>query len=112
MSQLEALAITLAVEAVVALAAMRLLRWTPSSWGRAIAVVCAASLLSHPLAWTANTVWLRPWPFELRAAAIESAVIVFEACVLAGGLALGWRRAFALAAAANLASFGLGLAIA
>jgi len=112
MSQLEALALTLAVELAVVLVAMRALRWTPASWWRASAVVCAASLLSHPLAWAANTVWLRAWPFEPRAAVIEAAVIAFESCVLAWGLSFAWPRAVALAALANVGSFAVGLAIA
>jgi len=110
MSQLEALGLTIAIEAIVALALLLGARWVPrAELGRTTAMVAAASLLSHPLAWQANTVWLRALPFAERAAVIELAVAVVETVVLAFGLRLGWWRAAVVAFAANAASFALGL---
>jgi hypothetical protein len=113
MSQLEALALTLAIElAVVAAFAMLLRFWPRSAWPRAFMVAAAASLLSHPWAWWMNTSALVMLPFFERAVVIELAVVAAETMLyaLVGGLPL-WR-ALAVAAVANAASFGLGLVIA
>jgi hypothetical protein len=110
MSQLEALGLTIAIEVVVALAILLGARWLPrAELARAGAIVAAASLLSHPLAWQANTVWLRRLPFAERAAVIEIAVALIETVVLAFGLRIGWRRAAVIAVIANAVSFALGL---
>lgn len=110
MSQLEALGLTIAVELVVALALLLATGWIArGDVGRAALVVAAASLLSHPFAWLANTAWLRVLPFSTRAAIIEVTVAAIECVVIALGLRLTWRRAAVTAVAANATSFALGL---
>jgi len=115
MTQLHALALTLLLEGLVAAG---LLRWWGQrgwAWGRTVAIVLAASLLTHPLAWQANRSWLRGLPFPVRAAIIEVTVVLVEAVIVwrasqlvaAGRLSLG--RALVLALLANAASFGYGL---
>lgn len=110
MSQLEALAITLAVElAVVAVFAIGLRWWPRPAWSRALLVAAAASLLSHPWAWWLNTTGLRALPFAERAAVIELGVVAVESIIYALAAGLPWRRAIVVAFVANAASFGLGL---
>lgn len=110
MTQTEALALTLAIEVPVALAWLLAAGWLARrAWWRAALVVIAASLITHPLAWQANRVWLRSWSFWPRATVIEVGVALVEALVLAWGLTLPPRRALVIAAAMNAASFGGGL---
>ena len=113
MSQLEALALTLVVElAVVAAFAIGLRFWPRPAWPRALAIAAAASLLSHPFAWWANTVALVTIPFHERAAIIELAVVGAEAILYAVAAGLSWPRAVVVALVANAASFGVGLVLA
>ena len=112
MTQLEALALTIAIElAVVAVFAVVLRFWPRPAWPRAFLIAAAASLLSHPWAWWANTTALVAMPFAERAAVIEGTVVAFEAILyaLAGGLP--WWRAIVVALAANATSFAIGLVI-
>jgi hypothetical protein len=81
-----------------------------------LAIVVAASALTHPLAWQANEVWLRALPFPARATIIELTVVVVEAAIIAAaskwvrdGSLRPWRAA-ALSLACNATSFGYGLA--
>lgn len=116
MTQLGALLRTLGIEGVVG----GLLLWAwlglrGRSLGRGVLVVLAASLLTHPLAWTANRSWLRGLAFPERATIIELTVVVVEATILA--LALPpredgrrpWVRYVIISAAMNTASFVYGL---
>lgn len=110
MTQPEALTLTVAIEVPVALAWLLAVGWLARpAWWRALLVVAAASLITHPLAWQANQVWLRAWSFWPRATVIEVGVALVEAVVLAWGLTLAPRRALVIAAAMNAASFGGGL---
>lgn len=112
MTQLEALGLTLAIElAVVAVFAVGLRFWPRPAWPRAFLIGAAASLLSHPWAWWANTSALVALPFAERALVIEAVVVAFEAILyaLAGGLP--WWRAAVVALVANATSFAIGLLI-
>ena len=112
MSQLEALAITLAIElAVVAVFAMLLRFWPRPAWSRAFMVAAAASLLSHPWAWWANTSALVMLPFFERALVIELGVVAAETMLYALVGGLSWWRAALVATVANAASFGIGLVL-
>lgn len=106
MTQITALALSLAVEVPVALLLAR--RWAP--WGRVAVVAIAATLLTHPFAWLANG-WI-PLPFPPRAAIIEVSVAVVEAVIYARFVPLGAWRGALVSAVANAASFGLGLILA
>lgn len=113
MTQLQALAASVLIEALVVSAllaataptetprAKMLVRW--------LAIGCCLTLVTHPLAWRANTEWLAHMEFWARAGIIEVAVTIIE-----GGLLwlLCSRRVstcMLISAAANGASFGLGL---
>ena len=116
MTQLHALALTLGIEGVIGGLLVR--TWWAlrgATLLRAIVVIVAASLLTHPLAWTANRQWLGSLPFPIRAAIIELTVTLVEATILA--LALGratgmqpsWWRCATVSLCMNAASFGYGL---
>jgi len=104
--------LTLAVELPVALCLLLALRWTERvDVGRAAAVIAAATLLTHPVAWWASVVGLHGWVWSDKAMIIESAVVVAETGVLAGALPMRIWRAWVVAAVMNLASFGVGVAL-
>lgn len=117
MTQLGALSRTLGIEGVVG----GLLLWgwlglRGRALGRGVLAVLAASLLTHPLAWTANSSWLRGLSFPVRATIIELTVVVIEATILALVLDRGrdggrpsWLRCLVVSLAMNAASFGYGL---
>lgn len=112
MTRNEALALTVALELPVAFGWFALAGWLARrGWWRGALVVIAASLISHPLAWQANVVWLRGWPFAARATAIELAVALVETVIVAWGLSLPARRAAVIATSMNAWSFAVGLAI-
>jgi hypothetical protein len=112
MSQLEALALTIAIElAVVAVFAFGLRFWPTPARSRAFLIAAAASLLSHPWAWWANTSALLALPFAERALVIEGVVVAFETILYALASALPWWRAALVAFVANATSFAIGLAL-
>lgn len=109
--------LTVAIEGIVG--ALLLFAWQGMR-GRqlvvGVAILAAASCLTHPLAWQANVTWLRTLPFAERAAVIELSVVVVEAVIL--NRASGWRqpeqriawwRALLVSLLMNGASFGYGL---
>jgi len=106
-SQIEALLLTIAVEVPVGLAAALVMGPKPIVWSRMVVALLAVSLATHPIAWWLAGEW-RAWPFPLRAAVIEACVVIVEAGLLWVAVPLAPGRAFAVAAAINLASFGVG----
>lgn len=110
MTQYEALALTLAIELPVVLGLARVLA-VKCHPGRLVGIAAAASLVTHPLAWLLAGVGGATVSFWTRAAAVETAVVAAETLVYARALPTDWRRALGLAAAANLASFAIGLAV-
>jgi hypothetical protein len=104
MTAAAALLITLAVEVPVATLAGGPPR------GRVALAALAASLLTHPLAWWANTAL--PYAFPVRAALIEVAVTLAEAALYRALVPLPAGRALLTSCLANAASFGLGLLLA
>ena len=111
MTQLESMALTLAIEAVVALLLARRWKMPRAELAPLVVAVFAASLLTHPVAWWINDTlkpWLTYWP---RIAVIEVVVVLAEATVLGLAAVVPWRRAFLLALLMNAVSYGTGLAI-
>ncbi len=96
-----ALALTLAIEVPIAVLA----GGRPRT--RVVFAALAASLLTHPLAWWANTAI--PLTFPVRAALIEVAVALVEAALYRTLVPLPAWRALLTSCLANGASFGLGL---
>lgn len=76
---------------------------------RVVLVAVAASLVTHPFAWSGNRALVGTLDLPTRYAVIESAVVVVEAIVFR--VALGVRPSAALVTSfvANAASFGFGL---
>jgi hypothetical protein len=110
-SQLQALILTVAIEVPVAI--LLLGRWgSRVAWHRVALAAAGASLVTHPLAWWANTAALAAWPFAARATLIEVAVAAAEALILAWALAVTARRAAVVSIAMNAASFAVGLMLA
>jgi len=110
MIQLVALALTLAIEVPVALIGKRLSKLPMDSWRFAL-VAASTSLFTHPIVWPLITLWLKPSPFWLRATIGESFAVLIEALIYWKFTPLGFKGAFLISLAANLASFGIGLMI-
>lgn len=116
MTQTHALLLTLGIEGVVgALLVGTWWRWRGTSLLRAVVIAIAASLLTHPFAWTANRQWLVGLPFPVRATIIELSVTLVEGTILALALPraaserVSWWRCAVVSLAMNAASFGYGL---
>ncbi len=111
MDQLSALLITLLIESALLVPVLRYLRWGRErsllAW---LAVVCAASLLTHPVVWwliVENRSWLpNVWS---RAIVVEGAVCVVEGLYYAWILPTTAIRGLFLGVLANVVSFGLGV---
>ncbi len=107
-TQLQALALTLGIEAAAGALAARWIR--RRAWQVAL-TFAAASLCTHPMAWTTNAA-LTPWmPFAPRAAIVEIAVALAEGAMLGFALRVRPGPAVLVATAVNAASFGVGLII-
>jgi hypothetical protein len=106
-TQLEALGISLGVEVPVVMALGLALGCAPVS--RLLVAALAATLLTHPLAWTAAEALAGEVPSAVRAGLVEGGVIALEALVFRFALGTGWARALLLSVAANLASYGVGV---
>jgi hypothetical protein len=112
MTQLEALLRTLAIELPVALACLFVLARASvraPGWWRAPLVVVAASLVTHPFAWSGNLALLPVLRFWPRVAVVELCVCAAEAMLLRFGAAVPWPAAAITATVMNAASFGFGL---
>ena len=113
MTQLEALVATLVIETAVVLPLLRVLKWAPRGrWWGALPVILAASLLSHPFAWTL-IVEMRDWAssYWARAIPVELALTVAEGLLYAWLLPVARWRGLVLSVAANGTSFGVGLVL-
>jgi hypothetical protein len=110
-TQLQALILTVVIEVPVAILLVGQ-RGRAVAWHRSALAAAGASLVTHPIAWWANTAALAAWPFAARATVIELAVAAAEALILVWALAVTARRAAVVAIAMNAASFALGLMLA
>lgn len=106
MNQLEALALSIVIEAAVAAAAARRLERAPTVLAL---TACGATLLTHPVLWVGALACYRVAPVPVCVLVLEVAVALAEAAAYAGAARLPWRRALALSAVANAASCGVGL---
>lgn len=109
MSQLTALLISIAIEMPVSALTMRLLN--RPFYFRAAMIAATSTLVSHPFAWMANSVWLHHLPFFERALVIEIGVVIFEAAFYYWLLPLRIRDSLLVSLLANAASFAAGLLI-
>jgi hypothetical protein len=107
MSQLEALILSIAIEAVVAFALVRGLRWG-GGW-RAALSAALGTLASHPVAWPAMLALIAPLGYWAALAVVESGVVLAESVAYRLIVPLRWRRALLASLVANAASTGAGL---
>ncbi len=104
LTQMEALALTLAIELPVLAVCARVARWPLR---RVLVVGALASCLTHPLAWWAALSMPGTVPvseFETGLLAIEVLVTLVEAFLFALLLRVGWLRALGASVLANGAS--------
>ena len=110
MSQLQALSLTLSIEIPIVLAIAWLWRSrVEADWETIIMVTAAASLLTHPFAWYINEALIGMVRFGVRAAVIETFVVLAEMVILAVFARMAWRTALTASFIANMGSFGTGL---
>jgi hypothetical protein len=111
-TQVQALALSIGIEAPVALLLIALMRRGTDTqkdlWTRYVLIAVGVTLLTHPFAWTLNEdlahVGMVP-----RLALIEGLVVFIEGLIYGHWGKLGMLRGFAISAATNALSFGVGL---
>jgi len=111
MNQLSALIHTLVIETLVLVPLLAGLKWAPDRrWWEPVPIVFAASLLTHPFAWTLIVEW-RGWAptFWARAIPVELALTVAEGLFYAWMLPVKRWQGLLLSLIANGTSFGYGL---
>jgi hypothetical protein len=116
MTQLEALILSLALEVPVAvgLAAGMGLRRGPAAHrglGRVGVTGLAATLLTHPFAWTLLPGLEDILPLWARILLVEGGVAVVEGLMFARLAGMGWVRGQVVGWTANAVSFGAGVLI-
>jgi|SRR5271170_1103670 len=107
MTQVQALILSIAIEAVIAFALVRGLRWG-SGTGAALAAT-VGTLGTHPLVWQAVPRLEARLGYGLALALIESGVVLAEGVAYRVIVPLTWRQAFAASMVANAASTATGL---
>jgi len=107
MPQAVALVTSIAIEAVVAFALIRALRW-----GRGCNAALAAALgtlVTHPIVWALVPRLEDPLGYAGAVALIESGVVLAESVAYRMIVPLAWQRALAASLVANAASTAAGL---
>jgi hypothetical protein len=107
-SQTAALILSIAVEAVVAHAAMRLSRW--GGGGRAAFAATIATLITHPIVWRTVPSLEPAIGYGFAVVLIEIGVVLAESIAYRIIVPLAWPRALAISLFANAASTAAGLA--
>jgi hypothetical protein len=107
MTQAQALILSIAIEAVIAFAMVRGLRW--GSGARAALAAAVGTLVTHPFVWH-----VVPWlegrlGYGAAVALVESAVILAESVAYRLIVPLSWRHSLVASLIANGASTGAGL---
>jgi hypothetical protein len=109
MSQLNAMLLSIAVEASVAYLIARATGWVGRGAWHVAAAVAIATAATHPQLWD-GVLWLYGRVSYLTGSILaEFVVIVVEALIIAWGARLDVGRAFLLSAAANGSSVLVGL---
>ena len=112
MTQLQALLLSIGLEAPLALLLIAWMRrgevTDRKMWLRFTLIAVGVTLLTHPFAWALNED-LADVQMVTRLAFIEGAVVFIEGLIYGHWAKLGWPRGFAVAGATNALSFGVGL---
>ena len=111
MTQLLALAITLALEVPIALLLGKRVFSLPISAWRLAAVAAATSLITHPVVWPLMTMWMARAPLWQRAVVGEGLAVAVEALIYWKAVPMTGRQGFVTSLCANAFSYGLGLVI-
>jgi hypothetical protein len=108
MSQAASLILSIAIEAIVAFAAMRVRGW--GSGLRAALAATVGTLITHPVVWRAVPALEPAIGYGAAVALAEGATVLAESIAYRLIVPLRWPRALAVSLAANAASTGAGLA--
>jgi hypothetical protein len=107
MPQAVALVTSIAIEAVVAFALIRALRW--GRGGNAALAAALGTVVTHPIVWVLVPRLETPLGYAGSVALIESGVVLAESVAYRMIVPLAWRRALAASLVANAASTAAGL---
>jgi hypothetical protein len=107
MPQAVAMVMSIAIEAVVAFALIRALRWGRGS--NAALAAALGTLVTHPIVWALVPRLEVPLGYAGAVALIESGVVLAESLAYRMIVALTWRRALTASLVANAASTASGL---
>lgn len=109
MSQIEALALSMLIEAFVAALAVRTLAWGPPA--RAAMIAVAGTLVTHWVVWAFVVQGAQSLDYRSAVLIAEAGAVVVEAIIYAMALPVSPARALALSLSANGASFAAGLVL-
>jgi hypothetical protein len=107
MTQTAALTLSIAIEAVLAFALIRGLRWGGGI--RAALAATVGTLITHPLVWYAVPQLEDPISYAGAVALVESGVVLAESIAYRLIVPLSWRRSLLASLIANAASTAAGL---
>jgi hypothetical protein len=107
MTQTAALTLSIAIEAVLAFALVRGLRWGGGI--RAALAATIGTLITHPLVWFAVPRLEDPIGYAGAVALVESSVVLAESIPYRLIVPLSWRRSLLASLIANAASTAAGL---
>src|ERR1700733_693268 len=107
MTQIQALTVSIAIEAVIAFIMVRGLRW--GSGIRAALAATVGTLITHPFVWHGVPRLEAPLGYGAAVALIESLVVLAESVAYRVVVPLAWRHALPASLIANAASTGAGL---
>lgn len=104
MGQLEAMVVSMAVEAPVAFALVRWFGWPGRGPVQAALAIALATAATHPQLWAAS-LWLYPrLGYGATVVLAETAVMAVEAVVVGWVTQMSWGRSMLVSALANVAS--------
>jgi len=107
MTQLQALALSIGIEAVVAFVLVRGLRWGGGT--RAALAATIGTLITHPFVWSLVPRWEIELGYASALALIESGVVFAESVAYRVVVPLSWPRALFASLVANASSTAAGL---
>jgi hypothetical protein len=107
MTQSIALLISLIVEIPVVIILLRQVSSLNFVW--LVILACGATMLTHPIAWESNQILIPYTSFTVRAALIESFVVLVEGVIYSVVLKLQFQQGLFISFIANVTSFAVGL---
>lgn len=108
MTEIEALALSAAIEALIAYLVMALARW-PSRGNLHVAAAAAAAAITHPQLWAAALWAYSRFPYWPSIIVLEAVVVLVAGGLIAWIAGLRLERAMVVSLIANSGSFFFGL---